>query len=223
MKILDIPQSGRRGLYVSQGGRYGQISRAFVVPANPRTEAQMGIRRALGNVTARWRTLTEEQRNAWRFAAQAKHTVPKLGQCGRLTGAQLFTKINCSLATLGLEQVTTPPSFPQFTDNPVGSLVITNTGGVISLKLGCPSTPLANTTVRAAAPCSQGLAYCDNYRVLGVLPTAAQGACDITSLYTARFGTPAVGTKVFVRVNQNVNGWEDVPVETSAIVPAASA
>jgi hypothetical protein len=24
-----------------------------------------------------------------------------------------------------------------------------------------------------------------------------------------------------VRVNQNIDGWEDVPVETSAIVPAA--
>jgi hypothetical protein len=31
-----------------------------------------------------------------------------------------------------------------------------------------------------------------------------------------------VGTKVFVRVNQNIDGWEDVPVETWAIVPAAA-
>jgi hypothetical protein len=37
MKILDIPQSGKRGLTVSQGGRYGQISRALVIPSNPRT------------------------------------------------------------------------------------------------------------------------------------------------------------------------------------------
>jgi hypothetical protein len=222
MKILDIPQSGRRGLTVSQGGRYGQISRAFVVPSNPRTEAQMGVRRALGSATARWRTLTEEQRNAWRAAAKARRTVPRLGQSGPLTGAQLFTKINCSLATLGLAQVTAPPSFPQFPDNPVGGLVITNAAGVITLKLGCPNTPGNNTTVRAAAPCSQGLASCEGYRVLGVLPAPAQGSCDITNLYQARYGSPAVGTKVFVRVNQNVDGWEDQPVETSAIVPAAS-
>jgi hypothetical protein len=31
-----------------------------------------------------------------------------------------------------------------------------------------------------------------------------------------------VGTKVFVRVNQNIDGWEDLPVETSAIVPGAA-
>ena len=100
--------------------------------------------------------------------------------------------------------------------------VITNAGGVTTLKLGCPSQPGNNTTVRASAPCSQGIAYCDNYRVLGIPPAPAQGSCDITGLYRSRYGSPAVGTKVFVRVNQNINGWEDVPVETSAVVSAAT-
>jgi len=222
MKILDIPQSGRRGLYVSLGGRYGQISRIFTIPRNPRTAPQMGVRHAFGSVTAKWRTLTEDQRNAWRTAAKAKNTVPRLGQSGPLTGSQLFTKINCSLATLGGNQVVTPPSFPQFPDNPVGSLVITNVGGEISLKFGCASAPGGNTTVRASAPCSQGVAYVEDYRILGILPAPAQGSSDITNLYTPRYGSPAVGTKVFVRVNQNIDGWEDVPVETWAIVPAAA-
>jgi hypothetical protein len=221
MKIMDIPQSGKRGLYVTQGSRYGQISRMLVIPNNPRSEAQMGVRRTLGNVTARWRTLTEEQRKAWTTAAKTKNSVPRLGQSGPLTGLQLFAKINCSLATLGADQVDTPPSFPQFPPNPVGTLVITNLNGIITLKLGCPSQPGDYTTVRASAPCSQGLASARDYRVLGVLPDPALGSCDITNIYRARYGSPAVGTKVFVRVNQNVNGWEDVPVETSAIVPAA--
>ena len=222
MEILDILQSGRRGIYVSLGGRYGQISRAVAIPANPRTDAQMDVRRTLGNVTARWRTLTEPQRNAWRVAAQLKNTVPRLGQSGALTGAQLFTKINCSLATLGGEQVDAPPSFPQFPDNPVDGLVITNLAGVIALKLGCAGTPGSNTTVRASAPCSQGLANNANFRILGVLPAPVAGACDITSLYTARYGSPPVGTKVFVEVNQNIDGWEDIPVKKWAIVPATT-
>src|ERR1035438_3619545 len=90
MKILDIPQSGKRGLNVSQGGRYGQISGAFVVPANPRTASQLDVRRAFGSAAARWRTLTEDQRNAWRAAAKTKNTVPRLGQSGPLTGSQLL-------------------------------------------------------------------------------------------------------------------------------------
>jgi hypothetical protein len=40
MKILDIPQSGKRGLNVSQAGQFGQISRTLAIPANPRSLAQ---------------------------------------------------------------------------------------------------------------------------------------------------------------------------------------
>ena len=46
MKTLGKLQPGKRGLYVTRGGRYGRISRAYVVPRDPRTEAQMSIRRA---------------------------------------------------------------------------------------------------------------------------------------------------------------------------------
>jgi hypothetical protein len=45
---------------------------------------------------------------------------------------------------------------------------------------------------------------------------------DITNLYTARYGAPPVGTKVFVRVSQFIDGWEDVPITFAAIVPAAA-
>ena len=40
------------------------------------------------------------------------------------------------------------------------------------------------------------------------------------SLYTARYGAPAVGKKVYVQVNQFVNGWESLPATFSGIVPA---
>ena len=222
MKILDIPQLGKRGLYVSMGSRYGQISRILAIPSNPRTVFQMDVRKALGKMVARWRALTEDQRTAWRTVAKTKNTVPRLGQSGSLTGSQLFTKINCTLATIGADPVTTPPPFPQFPDNPVGALAITNVGGTISLKLACPSTPEDNTVVRASAPCSQGLANNRDNRILGVLPAPIQGSCDITTLFEARYGSPAVGTKVFVQVSQNIDGWEDMPVESWAIVPAAS-
>jgi hypothetical protein len=42
------------------------------------------------------------------------------------------------------------------------------------------------------------------------------GSADITTLYTARYGVPPVGKKVYVRVNQFVDGWEDLPVTFSA-------
>ena len=39
-------------------GQYGQVSRTLAIPANPRTPAQMTIRRNLSKVSARWRALT---------------------------------------------------------------------------------------------------------------------------------------------------------------------
>jgi hypothetical protein len=37
------------------------------------------------------------------------------------------------------------------------------------------------------------------------------GSADITALYTARYGVPPVGKKVYVQANQFVDGWEDLP------------
>ena len=221
MKILDIPQSGRRGLYVSQGGRYGQISRAFVIPSNPRTASQMSVRAILTRVAAAWRGLQESQRAAWTAAASGVSSVSRLGQSGPLTGQQLFNKINCTLAQFGQEQVDAPPARPQFPDLAPQSLVITNTSGAIALKLTCPTSPGANTIVRGSKPVSQGVAVCKDFRILGTCPAPAAGSADITSLYTARYGVPQVATKVYVQVNQFVDGWESLPRTYSAIVPAS--
>jgi hypothetical protein len=44
MKTFDIPQAGKRGITVSQGGRYAQISRTLSIPTNLRTPAQVNVR-----------------------------------------------------------------------------------------------------------------------------------------------------------------------------------
>jgi hypothetical protein len=222
MKILDIPQSGKRGLNVSQAGQFGQISRALAIPSNPRTPAQMTTRGILTKVSARWRALLETQRAAWMAAAKEAKSSSRLGQSGTLSGFLLFTKINCTLAQFGQAQVEAPPDHPQFPDLAAQNFVITNTAGVIALKLTCPTDPGDNTIVRGSTPVSQGRESYPSFRVLGMCPAAVAGSADITGLYTARYGVPPVGKKVFVRVNQFVDGWEDLPVTFSAIVPAGA-
>ena len=222
MKILDIPQSGKRGLNVSMPGQFGQISRTLAIPANPRTAAQMSVRTILGRVAARWRVLEETQRAAWMAAAKEAKSNTRLGQNGNLSGFLLFAKINCTLAQFGQEQVDAPPAQPQFPDLAPQNLVITNTAGVIALKLTCPGDPGTNTIVRGSAPVSQGRETCKDFRVLGTCPVPAAGASDITSLYAARYGVPPVAKKVYLQVNQFVDGWESLPVTFWAIVPASA-
>lgn len=222
MKILDIPQSGKRGLNVSQAGQFGQVSRVLAIPSNPRTAAQLNIRAIMTRVSGAWRALEEAQRAAWMAAAKNVMSTSRLGQSGPLSGFQLFTKINCTLAQFGQEQVDAPPPRPLFPELAPQELVIGNAAGVISLKLTCPADPGDNTIVRASAPLSQGRESCRDFRVLGTCPAPLQGAADITALYTARYGAPPVGTKVFVQVNQLIDGWEDLPVTFTGIVPAAA-
>jgi hypothetical protein len=222
MKILDIPQSGKRGLNVSLGSPFGQVSRTLAIPANPRTASQMGVRAILGRVAASWRALQEVQRAAWIAAAKETKSNSRLGQSGALSGFQLFAKINCTLAQFGQDTVTAPPASPQFPELAPASLSITNTAGVIALKLACPTDPQGNTIVRGSAPISQGRENCRDVRVLGLCPAPVQGSADITGIYTARYGVPPVGKKVFIQVNQVVDGWEDLPVTFSAIVPGTN-
>jgi hypothetical protein len=222
MKILDIPQSGKRGLNVSQDGAFGQISRATGRVANPRTKSQVAVRDNMGRVAARWRALQEIQRVAWMAAAKEAISNPRLNQSGSLSGFLLFTKINCTLAQFGQTQVDAPPDHPQFPALAAQNLVITNTAGVIALRLTCPTDPGENTIVRGAAPLSQGRETCRDFRVLGVCPAPVEGSSDITGLYTARYGVPPVAKKVYIQVNQYVDGWESRPVSFWAIVPGAT-
>ena len=201
-------------------GRYGQVRRTLVIPTNPRTPSQMTVRAHLSAAAKRWRTLSEDARKAWIAQASTTKSASRLGQNGPLTGLQLFVKVNATLAQFGGQTVDTPPVTPSFDALAPQGLVITNTGGVIALKLTCPSDPGENTIVRASAPQSAGRSVCNDLRVIGTCPAPVQGSSIITTLYTAKFGAPAPGTKVFVRVNQMVGGYETMPVEFSAVVPA---
>jgi len=182
MKILDIAQSGKRGLNVSQKGQFGQISRTLAIPENPRSPAQMSVRVRLSRVAARWRKLTEPQRVAWMAAATAVKSTSRLGQNGNLSGFQLFAKINCALAQFGQDQVDTPPSRPEFPDLAPQGLVITKTADEVALKLTCPGNPGQNTIVRGSKPLNQGVEVCKDFRILGTCPAPADGSADITAL-----------------------------------------
>ena len=132
MKIIDVPQSGNLGTYISFKNRFGQFRRRYVVPRDPRTPAQLGVRSRFGRISARWRVLTDEQRAAWSAFSAEVASRGRLGKSGPLTGCQLFVKINTNLAFVGMDQVVDPPDYPRFTANPVGKLSITNTRGVIA-------------------------------------------------------------------------------------------
>jgi len=219
MRILDIPQTGKLGTTVSVRTRYGQIRRRYAVPGKALSPAQPRIRGTFGRVRFLWRVLTDEQRATWTTPAQDVSSQPCLGQFGRLSGYLLFMKINSTLAYQGLPPVVTPTERPTFDANPVRELVITNTGGVIDLKLSVPTAPASDILVLGTYPRSPGVTFAKHFTILGRLPAPEAGYSTITKLYVDRYGVPPVGMRVFIRTRQVQNGWEDLPRQTTALVP----
>jgi hypothetical protein len=220
MKILDVPQTGTRGITVSYKSRYGQVTRQLVVPRDPRTAAQMSRREAFGRARYLWGKLAEEQRAAWNGTTSSAHSRPRLNQSGRLPGYLLFMKINCNLAAVGLEMLLDPPEAPQFGVSPVGQLTITNSDGDIALKLSVSAKPVRYTVVYGSKPRSAGTTFVDHFTILGLLPDPTRGISEITELYRAKFSVLPVGSRVFIRTVQQIDGWQDLPRQISALVPA---
>ena len=120
-----------------------------------------------------------------------------------------------------VEPLDTPPAPPVFPEPAPEKLVITNTARVIAVKLLCRANPGNYTVSRASPPQSPGVGTCREFRIMGTCPAPVAGWADITELYTAQFGPPAVGRKIFVRVSTMVSGFESCPREFFAQVPDA--
>jgi hypothetical protein len=79
--------------------------------------------------------------------------------------------------------------------------------------------PADDIMVFGQAPCSAGRSKRRNVSYLGLLRARQSGLIEITALYTARFGQPASGQKIFIVTRQQKDGWEGFDQETSEIVP----
>ena len=222
MKIIDVPQTGKLGLTVTYPSRNGLIRRSWVVPANPRSAEQLVTRSRLAAAAQAYDTLTEAQQDAWIAAAAQEQSKPTLGQSGPLTGLQLYTKLNAALAMVGEPAVVTPPEKPTFDPNVAQSLELTNTAGTVAIKLVCAGSSDSFNLVRAAAPQNSGTRRPMSIRYLGELPEVVAGKSDLTALYTAKFGAPVAGQRIFVQSNQLEAGWQDLPKAFTGIVPASS-
>jgi len=222
MKILDIPQSGKIGVQVAAGGRYGQTRRILAIPANPRTAEQLNIRQMLGTTAHNWKTITENQRLAWNAAANLIQSRSRLGQSGPLTGLQLYVRTNFNLSLVGEPTVADVPAAPTFDTNVIQSLELTNVTNVVAIKLVCSGSSDSFNLIWASPPQSPGRYAVGNFNYLGELPEVVAGKSDITALYASKFGAPAAGQKVYIRSKQMESGYEDLPHQWSGIVPASS-
>ncbi len=223
MKISSIPKSGRKDDVVYFKGRTGLVVRQYVRPRDARTPYQLQHRENFAAVCRRWRTLTADQRAAWRTRAGNHYFATETGRRVRLNGYQFFVRTNLARADLGLPQFELPPAEPVFSRDPVTELAITNTGGRITLKLRVARPPAQYTLVQGARPVRTGVRCVQHYTFLGLLPPPIDGWSDITGLFVARYGVPKAGTAIWIRTCQHIDGWTDAPAVFRARVRAPDA
>jgi hypothetical protein len=225
MKFRDVPQSGSQGNTVASRNRSGPYHRARVSPDQPATAAHCATWDNMTDVSRLWNLLEEEQRLAWERVAEGTHSRPNLGLSGPLSGCQLFKKINRVLATCHRPPLLEPPPLPQFSPNPVKGFEIREARGRIAfiLKVSrkfpwAAHPPLEDIMVQSWAPCNAGMRKNDLYAFIGFLPPPVGEECDIIDLYLKklkewhklnykRYHLPLEGSRIFIRVVQQVNGW----------------
>jgi hypothetical protein len=144
------------------------------------------------------------------------------------------------LRTCGREPLLDPPPLPVFGPNPVVGFAIRAGRGGIALKVKVSRDvrwedrpALEDLMVYAWAPCNAGVDKNGLYVFLGLLPAPVRGESDLTKLYLKklkewrklkdkRYHIPLEGARIFIRVWQQVNGFENEVgmFLANALVPA---
>ena len=190
---------------------------------NAPTPDQRRARTEMCTLSVAWNGLTDEQRQAWDVEARTGRRGGRAARSRRRSGRRLFFKANFHRFALGQALLATPPGSESLCSTPLARLVITNHAGRIVLKLRVTVGDADGVMVSASRPLNAGVMVCRKFTRIGLWPAPKAGMSDITELYVAKFGVPAVGKKVFIRIQQMKDYLGSVVYASSAIVPAEEA
>jgi hypothetical protein len=217
MLVLKAPQSGSLAGTTAGRNRFGQYERSRAIPVNPSSTAQALVRARMSANSAAWRALTSAQRAGWADLGMSMVRNNSLGQAYTLQGNQAYNSVNNDRLLCGLTVV---PDAPALVTPPVPTgAVVTLTAA--SLSIAYTPTPLPAATYLAlfASPQrSAGRNYEGDLRFIK-LSTAAQ-ASPLVALteYTAKFGVPVVGNRIFFGLVTVNLGFESASLIVSAVV-----
>ncbi len=210
---------------VMSKNRYGSYMRNKTTPVNPQTTFQQNARSALAANSQAWGGLTEAQRNGWKALAQELPFTDIFGDPKTLTGNSLFCKLNGNLNKIEETTVSAPPLKVAVPATGAVTVAPTSAGGFLSgltANTFLGAIPAGFSMVVFATPgISPGVSFVKNqFRLIGFFTTADLVPVDIFALYNTRFGTPAVGLKIFIRVAlvSVDSGQQGLPSEGLAVI-----
>lgn len=217
MKVLKPPQSGSLAGTTASRNRFGQYERSRAIPVNPNTAAQGLVRARLAANSAAWRALTANQRAGWKDLGLMLVRTDSLGQSYSLQGNQAYASVNNNRVACGVATTADAPAIQ--TPNALLTATITSTGGTLSIAY--TATPLAADEylmVFASPQRSAGRTFEGDFRLIGVSAAAAASPYNALAAYTAKFGAPIVGNRIFFSLVVCKLGFESGPLVATHIV-----
>lgn len=217
MKYLGDPSSGSQAGTTASRNRFGQYKRTRAIPVNPGSSAQGTVRARMSANAAAWRVLTSAQRAGWTSLGASMARTDSLGQTYTLNGFMAYCSVNNNLANTSTALVSDAPELV----TPPALLTATITLTAASFSIAYTATPLgagAKLITFASPQRSAGRAFEGDFRQIAVSAAAAASPAVVLTAYTAKFGVPVVGNRIFVSLVVSVGGFESGALVTSAVV-----
>lgn len=217
MKSLIEPRSGSYQGITASRNRYGQYVRTRATPVNPASSAQGTVRGRLSVNAAAWRALTDAQRAGWEGLASQMSRTDALGQSYTLNGFGAYVSVNNNNLAAGNAVVSDAPAL--VTPSTVETMTVTLTSA--SFSIAYTPTPLdtgARLFVYASPQRTAGRQFEADLRLIHVSAAAAASPANVLSAYTARFGVPVTGNKVFLSLHVYLGGFRSGPLLGSQVV-----
>ena len=218
--------SGKFGDRVFARNPSGLYLREHVEPDQPNSERQMSIRDRFSQFSARWATLTEAQRSGWNSLAALVTKTGKYGDLYNPTGHRIYIALNQTRAEFALATLDDAPLGIEATAPVVGfaPTIHITAAPAVEFKLGAANTALGtDLLVFATEPMSPGRSIVPDasYRLIGTADPAGILNADIGTFYDDKFGVPAGGVKVGIKVIPvSASGFQGTPQSSLVIVTA---
>ncbi len=217
MKYLGPSQSGSENGMTASRNRFGQYMRRRAIPVQPRTPSQLNQRARMSTNAAAWRALTDAQRAGWLSLGLMISRTDSLGQTYDLNGFAAYCSVNNNNLDAGNSAVSDAPALT----TPPDLLTATVTLTAAAFSIAYTATPLGagiRLFIRCSPQRSAGVKFNGDYRQIAVTAAAAASPANVLAAYTAKFGVPVVGNRIFISLQTYQLGFMGSPFAVSQVV-----
>ena len=166
-----------------------------------RTSAQASVKAIFKQLSQAWKNLTNAQILAWNALAQSQAGKSVLGTASKISGANLFTRLNYWVVYCGGEIMANPPTLQGVEAPSEAVITLTPTKFTFELEYEPAGAADLKLVVMASAPQSNGIsrAYSKAAQI-GEPLAAASEIYDLKTAYDEKNGAPtAAAPKVFMK------------------------